>query len=685
MRSAAVPAGPDQHAQRQNIVSFQTCGKPIRYRVCHRSSSVRPGPTRASQRDGAVSAGAQDTAGAAAAGSAQPVEIPTKLNNIPHTHHIRRFFYADVTQATKKALSAGKQRITLRVTIPELNPEMDVFRVGTLLEMVREMAVGLAQDGQRVKVSVQQAMGQGVFQGLPLSLSGVRRIMEAMEWGDAEDFVSFGQVSADQIDDSEYYILIAPQNVVGNTIMTNLQEMVDAAEDQGKSVILINPKLTDVPSSGGVMGVRGRKERMAFASSFDAAYHFRLLYLSSAMMYPIMGALRHVHGEPWQVYRRADTGRREEEYQLLGTYDDQPSTSEITLLFSKNQRQREEASPCKRLGTRSLLPRKRCIQSLQLLSPKGRRMGQQVVSHLPTVSCEMGSSDSELERRLPQGPVVKRREKRRAANREAARRLRQRRQEQVLQLEGELVTAHNTTEQVTRKLGHVQSAHRKAVAELQILRAELAGLKMSMGLSAPLSQLDIASASLAASTGVLPSAHLLTMPAPLFPTGLLASSQFAAQQAHSLAAHSAYPDLAQTLAAAAIPTSSQLPTQAHPQAEQHGPGRVNSSPISSGDAPGMPSQSHRSSSSPTSAYRHLEAPARGLLDAVALHFHSESETFVSSNPARHSHQAAKDFTEVVRDISVGSQHSAEYSHNTGATKTPCATREKRRRSDTALQ
>ena len=51
-----------------------------------------------------------------------------------------------------------------RVTIPELNPEMDVFRIGTLLEMVRGMAVGLAQDGQRVKVSVQQAMGQGVFQ-----------------------------------------------------------------------------------------------------------------------------------------------------------------------------------------------------------------------------------------------------------------------------------------------------------------------------------------------------------------------------------------------------------------------------------------------------------------------------------------------------------------------------------------
>ena len=64
-------------------------------------------------------------------------------------------------------------------------------------------------------------------QGLPLSLSGVRRIMEAMDWGDIVDFVSFGQVGADQIDAGvDHYILICPQNVVGSTIMTNLLEMV---------------------------------------------------------------------------------------------------------------------------------------------------------------------------------------------------------------------------------------------------------------------------------------------------------------------------------------------------------------------------------------------------------------------------------------------------------------------------
>ena len=33
-------------------------------------------------------------------------------------------------------------------------------------------------------------------------------------------------MGADQIDDSAYYLLICPQNIVGNTIMTHLHEMV---------------------------------------------------------------------------------------------------------------------------------------------------------------------------------------------------------------------------------------------------------------------------------------------------------------------------------------------------------------------------------------------------------------------------------------------------------------------------
>jgi hypothetical protein len=42
-----------------------------------------------------------------------------------------------------------------------------------------------------------------------------------MDWGEATEFVSFGQVGKDEVDDTtDVYILVAPQNIVGNTIMT---------------------------------------------------------------------------------------------------------------------------------------------------------------------------------------------------------------------------------------------------------------------------------------------------------------------------------------------------------------------------------------------------------------------------------------------------------------------------------
>ena len=97
--------------------------------------------------------------------------------------------------------------------------------------------------------------------------------MERMDWGELADFVTFGQarcspsimvccdrsllpglpvhrlpvrltqavhrllalqsrqrvqVGPDQVDDSAYYLLICPQNVVGNTIMDHLHGMVGA-------------------------------------------------------------------------------------------------------------------------------------------------------------------------------------------------------------------------------------------------------------------------------------------------------------------------------------------------------------------------------------------------------------------------------------------------------------------------
>lgn len=293
-----------------------------------------PGPGLCCRKRGERQATKAQAAGQAAEElTIEPLELPLRMNNVPHTREMRNFFYDEVASAVKLALAGGESRISVRCTIPETNPEMDVYRIGTLLELTRELAFSLIQDGQCTKVSVQQSLGKGVFQGLPLSLSGARRILEAMDWGDYTDFVRFGQVGADQIEpDCQTYIIIAPQNVVGNTIITELTNMVEEAERQKKQLIILNPVLKDVPSAGGVMGIRGRKERMEFVNSFVVAYHFRLLYYTGTY-FPIMGALRYAYGNKWQVYKRVALGNEDEEYKLVGSFVKMPNGSKITTVI----------------------------------------------------------------------------------------------------------------------------------------------------------------------------------------------------------------------------------------------------------------------------------------------------------------------------------------------------------------
>ena len=78
--------------------------------------------------------------------------------------------------------------------------------------------------------------------------------------------VRFGAVGADQVSaDDDVFVVLAPQNMVGASIHDSLSEMCEAAGE--RPVILVNPILADRPSSSGVMGVRGRKERMDIADN----------------------------------------------------------------------------------------------------------------------------------------------------------------------------------------------------------------------------------------------------------------------------------------------------------------------------------------------------------------------------------------------------------------------------------
>lgn len=78
---------------------------------------------------------------------------------------------------------------------------MDTFRVGTVLELVRELAYSMADVGLNTRILIQPSMGKGVFKSLPLALSGVMSIMQGMDWEDGlvGSHVNFGQVNSHMI------------------------------------------------------------------------------------------------------------------------------------------------------------------------------------------------------------------------------------------------------------------------------------------------------------------------------------------------------------------------------------------------------------------------------------------------------------------------------------------------------
>ncbi|KAF8691914.1 hypothetical protein HU200_040033 [Digitaria exilis] len=260
--------------------------------------------------------------------------IPTRLNNIPHSREIRKYFYDDVVQATKRAIEDKKTRLQIDINIPELNPETDVYRIGTLMELVRELSLSFADDGKRVKVCVQGSMGQGAFAGIPLQLAGTRKILEFMDWGDygaKGTFINIGAVGASEVDkEDDMFVLIAPQNAVGNCIIDDMRAMTDAAGD--RPVILVNPRLKDMPGSSGVMQTMGRDMRLKYAASFETCYSFRLLYYAGSF-YPIMGALRMAYPNKYEIYRRVDESNGKEKYVLIAEFTDKPTPDDITNAF----------------------------------------------------------------------------------------------------------------------------------------------------------------------------------------------------------------------------------------------------------------------------------------------------------------------------------------------------------------
>lgn len=269
--------------------------------------------------------------------------IPTRLNNIPHSRELRHYFYNDVLCATKRSVEDGNTRLKVEINIPELNPEMDVYRIGTLMELVRMLSLSFADDGKRIKVCVQGSMGEGALAGMPLQLAGTRKILEFMDWGNygaLGNFINIGSIGAKEVDEQDdIFILIAPQNAVGNCIIDDLKAMTDAAG--ARPVVLINPRLKDLPASSGIMQTMGRDKRLEYAASFQDCYFFRLLYYAGTQ-YPIMGALRMSYPYRYELYKRITEPSGKEKYSILATFEEKPNVDEINDAFDGKKRNQQK-------------------------------------------------------------------------------------------------------------------------------------------------------------------------------------------------------------------------------------------------------------------------------------------------------------------------------------------------------
>lgn len=168
----------------------------------------------------------------------------------------------------------------INLCVPQLNPEFDIYDRRFLLQLAWAIVnVTAISCSLRTRVLVQ---GTGTFGAIPLSVAGLRRTLDADvrmsrdAW--PQDSIRTGALENenDLADDDQIIICLSPTNAVSVPAIKDLMDMVRRAN--GRPVILLNPRLMDVPSHSGVMQVSGRADRIQFLQSVTDIFYLRLLF-----------------------------------------------------------------------------------------------------------------------------------------------------------------------------------------------------------------------------------------------------------------------------------------------------------------------------------------------------------------------------------------------------------------------
>lgn len=167
----------------------------------------------------------------------------------------------------------------LTLLVPQLNPSVDVYDRRFLLQTTwAVLASTVITHKLRTRVLIQ---GSRAFGAIPLSIAGLRKHFDADLELSAEDWpqtIRSGDLEDinDLDDDDDIIIIVSPTNAISLPVVESVTDCLKRAK--GKPIILINPRLDDVPSHSGVMQVSGRSDRISFLQTIQHIFYLRLLY-----------------------------------------------------------------------------------------------------------------------------------------------------------------------------------------------------------------------------------------------------------------------------------------------------------------------------------------------------------------------------------------------------------------------
>lgn len=240
----------------------------------------------------------------------------------------------------------------LTLLLPQLDPELDVFDRRFVLSLTWSLVIGLAfESGLKTRVLVQ---GVRKYGAIPLSVAGLRRTFEADmaasadAWGGEEAMSSVlrtGDLEDPNSveDEDDAIVVITPCNATSTPVVNDVMELAERVGSR-RPIILINPRLSDVPSAAGVMGVSGRAARNDFLKNSAFPFYLRLLF-DSGTLYPLRAIVYRAYSGPWQLWIPAGSpGNETETYGIAGEFDERPTGSQLDDAMAAARRQRRLAS-----------------------------------------------------------------------------------------------------------------------------------------------------------------------------------------------------------------------------------------------------------------------------------------------------------------------------------------------------